>query len=82
MKITKQQLRRIIKEEKVRILNERRQIALLEFSSNVEMSNARRALNQARVPFEVGVGVIEIPVDMVDLTEEVLFDARVRYRRS
>jgi len=82
MKITKHQLRRIIKEEKVRILNERRGIVLFEFPSDVEMSNARRALNQARMPFEVGVGVLEIPVDMADLAEEVLFDARVRYRRS
>ena len=82
MKITKRQLKRIIKEEKARILLEQLQVSVFEFPSNVEMSNAQRALNQARVPFEVGVGVLEIPMDMVDVAEEALFDARVRYRRS
>ena len=57
------------------------QVSVFEFNSYVEMSDARRALNRAMVPYDVGMLRIEIGLDDVDLADEVLRDARVRFRR-
>ena len=85
MKITKRQLRRIIRESVESASpspTTSGRVSVFEFPSNVEMSDARLALNQARIPYDTGVLRVEIGPHDIDMTEDALFDARVRFRRT
>ena len=75
MKITRRQLRRLIKEA----------IGLTvtyTFPSAVEFSSARKALGDARIPVEFGVNEIMVDSFDVDDVEFTLQNARVRFARQ
>jgi hypothetical protein len=85
MKITKRQLRRIIRESVESASPSPAtsgRVSVFEFPSNIEMSDARRALNQARIPYDTDILRVEIGRRDIDMAENALFDARVRFRRT
>jgi len=82
MKVTKRQLRRIIRETVESISHkDSGQISVFEFSSNVEMRNARLVLNQEMIHYDKGILRVEVGGDGV-IAENALFNARVRFRKT
>jgi hypothetical protein len=80
MKITKRQLRRIIKEAMHARKGEPTHVTFV-FNSPVEKNLAMRALNKAMLPADFGVQEMMVHVDDVQDVEEELRYARVRYAK-